>query len=125
MAACGLKVIMPLGRGARDQLVLAVVEPESRIDVAALRLHRTIVRQEDALRTAFDDGRRDRRPGVIGEALSREQHGYILLAQHLQPFPDARGEERVVEEYPGLIEDEQRRPAVATDRKGKRLNYSH
>src|SRR3546814_4323283 len=83
---------MPLGRGARDQLDLAVVEPESRIDVAALRLHRTIVRQEDALRTAFDDGRRDRRPGDIGEALSREQHGYILLAQHLQPFPDARGE---------------------------------
>src|SRR3546814_12911714 len=36
----------------------------------------------------------------------------MLLAQHLQPFPDARGEERVVEEYPGLIEDEQRRPAV-------------
>src|SRR3546814_9506861 len=103
---------MPLGRGALDQLDLAVVEPESRIDVAALRLHRTIVRQVDALRTAFDDGRRDRRPGDIGEALSREQHGYILLAQHLQPFPDARGEARVVEEYPCLIEDVQRLPAV-------------
>src|SRR3546814_1484171 len=122
---------MPLGRGARDQLDLAVVEPESRIDVAALRLHRTIVRQEDALRTAFDDGRRDRRPGDIGEALSREQHGYILLAQHLQPFPDARGEERVVEEYPGLIENRKRRPAVEPflqpmeeDRESKRLNSS-
>src|SRR3546814_7109522 len=101
---------MPLGRGWRYQLDLSVVEPESLIDGAALRLHRTIVRQEDALRTAFDDGRSDRRPGDIGEALSREHHGYILLAQHLQPFLDARGEERVVEEYPGLIEDEQRRP---------------
>src|SRR3546814_17859656 len=103
---------MPLGRGARDQLDLAAVEPESRIDVAALRLHRTIVRQEDALRTAFDDGRRARRPGDIGEALSREQHGYIILPPHLQPFPDARGEERVVAEYPDRIEDEQPRTAV-------------
>src|SRR3546814_20677040 len=101
---------MPRVRGAREQLDLAVVEPESRIDVAALRLHRTIVRQEDALRTAFDDGRRDRRPGDIGEALSREQHGYLLLSQHLQTFPAARGEERGDAEHPRLIEDETRRP---------------
>src|SRR3546814_17956950 len=103
---------MPLGRGARDQLDLAVVEPESRIDVAALRLHRTIVRQEDALRPAFDDGRRARRPGDIAASWSRKQHGAILLAQPLPTFPYAPGGARVLEEQQSLINEQQRRPAL-------------
>jgi hypothetical protein len=43
--------------------------------------------------------------------LGGEDHGDVLLAQHLQPFADARGEDRVVEIDPGLVEDQQRRPA--------------
>src|SRR3546814_9245913 len=50
--------------------------------------------------------------GDIGERLGREYHRDVLLAQRLQPFADARGEQRVVEEDPGFVEDQQRRPSV-------------
>src|SRR3546814_12966840 len=65
-----------------------------------------------ALRAAFDDGGRDAAAGDVGEALGGEHYRDILLAQRLQPFADARGEQRMVEEDPGLVEDQQRRPAV-------------
>src|SRR3546814_13486661 len=66
----------------------------------------------DALRAAFDDGGRDAAAGDVGEALGGEHYRDILLAQRLQPSADARGSQRMVEEDPGLVEDQQRRPAV-------------
>src|SRR3546814_14667385 len=78
----------------------------------ALRLYRAVVGQEDALRAALDDGWRDRGAGDVGKALRREQPRDILLAKHLEPFADARGEQRMVEEDPGFVEDQQRRPSV-------------
>src|SRR3546814_9179017 len=99
-----------------------------------MRLDRSVVGEQDPLRAAFDYGRRDRRARDVGEALGCEKHRDILLAQHLQPFADARGEQRMIEEDPGLVEDQQRRPAVEPlletveevgDRKSTRLNSSH
>jgi hypothetical protein len=55
IAARRLQVIMPLGRRAADQLDLAVVEPEPRIGLSALRLDRTIIGQQDALGAALYD----------------------------------------------------------------------
>src|SRR3546814_7201947 len=126
---------MPFRRRPADQLDLSVVEPEPLICCARLRLDRAVVGEEDALRAAFDDGGRDAAAGDVGEALGGEHYRDILLAQRLQPFADARGEQRMVEEDPGLVEDQQRRPAVEAllepveqigeDRKSTRLNYSH
>ena len=48
----------------------------------------------------------------VGERLGGEHNRDILLAQHLQPFADARGEQGIVEEHPGFVEDEQGRAAV-------------
>src|SRR3546814_3260916 len=58
----------------------------------------------------FDDRGCDAAIRNVSETLRCEHHGYILLAQHLQPFADACGEQRVVEEHPGFVENEQRRP---------------
>src|SRR3546814_12181525 len=85
---------------------------QSFIRGTALRLDRAIVGQQYALRTAFDDRGCNDAIGDIGERLGREYHRDVLLAQRLQPFADARGEQRVVEEDPGFVEDQQRRPSV-------------
>src|SRR3546814_9527494 len=71
-----------------------------------------MVGQQYGLRTAFDDRGCNDAIGDIGERLGREYHRDVLLAQRLQPFADARGEQRVVEEDPGFVEDQQRRPSV-------------
>ena len=112
VAALRLQVIVPLGGGSANELDLPLVEPEALVRRAALRIERAVVRQKDALRAAFDDGRRDRAAGDVGEALRREQDRDILLAKRLEPLTDARGEQRVIEKDPRLVEDEQRRPAV-------------
>src|SRR3546814_5861646 len=93
-------------------LDLPIVQPEPFIRGTALRLDRAIVGQQYALRTAFDDRGCNDAIGDIGERLGREYHRDVLLAQRLQPFADARGEQRVVEEDPGFVEDQQRRPSV-------------
>src|SRR3546814_3806420 len=72
----------------------------------------SVVGEQDSLRAAFDDGGGNRTVGDIGEALRREYDRDILLAQHLEPFADTGGEQRIVEEHPGFIEDEQRRASV-------------
>ena len=88
VAACRLQVILALGRGACDKFDLARIEAKALIDGAGLRLDRAVVRQEDALRAALDDGWRDRRSSDVGKALGREQDRDILLAQDLEPFAD-------------------------------------
>src|SRR3546814_19542008 len=67
---------------------------------------------QDALRTAFDDGGRDAALADIGKTLGCEQHRHILLPERLQPFPDARGEERIVKQAPGLVQAHKCRPAI-------------
>src|SRR3546814_19536129 len=84
VAARGLQVIVPLGRRPGDQLDLAVVEAEARIDVMALRLYRAVVGQEDALRAALDACWRDRGAGDAGTPFRREQPRPILLSKHLE-----------------------------------------
>jgi hypothetical protein len=110
VAARGLQIIMPLRAGPADQLDLAAVEPEALIARPALGLDGPVIGQQDALRAALDDRRGDGALGDIGQALRGEDHRDILLAQHLEPFADARGKERMVEEDPGFIENEQGRP---------------
>src|SRR3546814_774207 len=107
-----LEVILALGRCPRDQLDLSVIEAELLVDAPRLRLDGAVIWEQDSLRAALNDSRRDQRLGDVGEALRGEHHRDVLLAQDLEPFPDAGGEQRVVEEYPGLVEDEQRRAAV-------------
>src|SRR5690606_23207944 len=89
-------------------------EPESGIGGPALRFGRAGIGQKDALRTAFDNARCDAAARNVGEALGREDDRDVALAQDLEPLANARGEERVVEEDPGLVEDEERGPAVET-----------
>ncbi len=110
----GLQVIMPLRRRPADQFDLAIVETEARIGLPALGLDRTVVGKQDALRAALDDGRRDAAARDIGEALRGEQDRHVLLAEGLQPLADTRGEERMVEEDPGFVEDQQCRATVET-----------
>src|SRR3546814_7227065 len=86
-------------------LDLPIVQPEPFIRGTALRLDRAIVGQQYALRTAFDDRGCNDAIGDIGERLGSEYHRDVLLAQRLQQFADARGEQR--------------------DRKSTRLNSSH
>ena len=112
VAARGLGVVVALWRRRAQDLDLARVETETLVDRARLRLERAIVGQKDAGRTAFDQRRRDRRAFDVGQRLGREHHGDVLLPQRLEPFADAGGEQRVVEEGPGLVEDHQRRPAA-------------
>ena len=69
VAAAGLQVVVPLGRGPGDELDLPVVEAEALIDRARLGLDRAVVGQEDALRAALDDGRCDRAAGDVGQAI--------------------------------------------------------
>ena len=88
-----------------EDLDLARVEAEALVDAACLRLQRAVVGQEDAGRAALDQRRRDGRALDVGQRLGGEHHGDVLLAQRLEPLADARGEQRVVEEGPGLVED--------------------
>ena len=107
VAAARLQIVLPLGHRARDQFDLALVEAELLIGCARLRLDRAVIRQEYPLRATFDDGRRNRRVRDIGQRLRGEHDRNILLAQHLQPFADAGGEQRIVEIDPGFVENEQ------------------
>ena len=54
-----LAVIVALGRRPAQDFDLAGVEAEPLVDGGDLRLGPALVRQEDARRTALDDGRRD------------------------------------------------------------------
>src|SRR3546814_3042113 len=91
---------MPLRRRAGDQLDLPVVQPEPFVCLPTLRFDRPVVGQQYALRAAFDDRGRDAAFRDVGEALGREQHRDILLAERLEPFADAGGEQRIVEQAP-------------------------
>src|SRR3546814_13104587 len=109
VAAPRLQVVVALRGGAGDQLDLPLVEAEALIGGPRLWLDRPVVGQEDALRAALDDGRRDGAAGDIGERLRGEDDGDVLLAQHLQPFADARGDDRVVDIDPGFVQKDRKR----------------
>src|SRR3546814_20035084 len=69
IAACGLKVILPLRRRVTDQLDLPIVQPEPFIRGTALRPDRAIVGQQYALRPE------------IGKESSREKEcQYVLVS---------------------------------------------
>ena len=110
--SCRLEIILAFRRRPADQLDLPVVKTKSPIGFEPLRFARAIVRQQDPLRTGFDDRGGDAARGNVGEALCREDDRDIPLPQRLQPFPDPRGEQRVIEEDPSFIEDQQSRPSV-------------
>src|SRR3546814_11454910 len=55
-----LAVIVALGRSARDDLDLAIIESEALIDAGDLRLERALVGAEQPRRAALDDGGRGR-----------------------------------------------------------------
>ena len=48
----------------------------------------------------------------VRQALRGEDHRGVLLAQFLEPQPDPLGEERVEQERPGFVEDQEGRAAV-------------
>jgi hypothetical protein len=78
-----LEIILPLGNGAGYQLDLPVVQAELFIGLAALRLDRAVVGQEDTLWTALYDGRSNRGIGDVRERLCGEDDGDVFLAQYL------------------------------------------
>ena len=112
VAAPGLAIIVALGNGPRDDLDLAVVEPEAAIGRGDLRLEGAIVRQEDPRRAAFNDSRRNIRSFDVGERLGGEDDAGILLAQRLQPFAQLIAESGIAECEPAFIDDNHRWPPV-------------
>ena len=112
VAQARLVVVITLGRGLGDDLDLSVVEAEALVDVADLRFARQRVGQEDAAGAALDDCRSDAGILDVGQRLCGEDDADVLLAQSLEPLADARGEQRIVEKQPGLVEDQQGRRAV-------------
>ena len=67
IAAARLAVIVPLGRGPREDLDLAIVEAEAAIDRGDLRLDGSLVRQQEPGLAALDDGGCDRRAVDVGQ----------------------------------------------------------
>jgi len=112
VAARRLQVIVPLWGRPADQFDLAAVQSEALIGRARLRFDGPVVGEQDALRTALDDGGGNGAIGHIGQALRREQHRDVLLPERFQPLADACGKQRMVEEYPCFVEHQQRRPTV-------------
>src|SRR3546814_9546249 len=94
VAARRLQIILPLGDRPADQFDLPRVESETDIGGLALRLDGAVVGKQYPLRTAFDDRGCDAAIRNVSETLRCEHHGYILLAQHLQPFAAECGEQR-------------------------------
>src|SRR3546814_8864157 len=88
-----LAVIVALGRSARDDLDLAIIESEALIDAGDLRPERALVGEEQPRRAALDDGGRDRWALDVGEALRCEDEAGVLLPQRLQPFLELPAEQ--------------------------------
>src|SRR5690606_28143591 len=97
-----------LGRGAREDLDLPVIEAKATIDSRDLRLDSPLVRQQEPRRAAFDDRGRDGAAVDVAEALRREDHRGVLLPQRLQPLAELIREGIVIEREPALVDDEQR-----------------
>ena len=112
VAAPRLAIIIALGDCPREDLDLAVIQAEPPVDRGDLGFDRTIVGQEDAGRAAFDDRGRDAAGLDVGEALGREHHAGVFLAQRLQPFAELGGEGGAVEHQPAFVDDDQRGCAV-------------
>ena len=112
IAAARLTVIVALRGRARENLDLAIVEPEPPIDRSDLRLDGALVGQEQTRGAAFDDGGGDGAGLDIGQRLGCEHDASVLLAQRLEPFPQLRAKRRIVEREPALVDDQQCRPAI-------------
>jgi hypothetical protein len=121
VAKPGLVVVVAFGLRGGDNLDLPAVETEALVDAPDLWLGSLRVGQEDAARATLHDGGRDAGVLDVGERLRGEDHRHVLLAQRLEPLADARGEDRVVEEQPGLIEDQQvGAPSKRSSKRAKR-----
>src|SRR3546814_3865260 len=106
VAETGLVVVVALGPRGGDDFDLPPVEAEALVDRANLRLGRLRVRQEDADGAALDDRGRDAGVLDVRQRLRGEDDAHVSFAQRLEPLADARGEHRVVQEQPGLIENQ-------------------
>src|SRR5688572_16712613 len=72
VAMPGLQVVVPLRRCGGDQRDLTVIEAEALVDGAGLWLDGPVIRQEDPLWAAFDDGGRDHAARDISQGLGGE-----------------------------------------------------
>ena len=86
-----LAVVVALGRGARENLDLPVVEAEAAVDRGDLWFDRALVRKQQPCLAALDDRGRDRRTVDVGERLRGEDDGSVLLPERLQPFAELTG----------------------------------
>src|SRR6201995_937011 len=59
VAPTRLQIVLPLRNSACDQLHLPVIQTKLFIKALALGLDRSFIGEKDALRTTFDDGRRN------------------------------------------------------------------
>ena len=112
VAAPRLAVVVALGRGTAEDFDLAIIQAEAAIDGGDLRFEGALIGEEEARRTALDDGRRDRRAVDVGQRLGGEDHRSVLLAQGLEPFAQLAGEALVVEGQPPFVDDQQGRATV-------------
>ena len=111
-AVRGLDVIVPLRRGPGNNFNLPGIEAEPPVRFLHLRLTRPLIRQEDPGRAGLDQGRGNAARGDVGQRLGGENDRDILFTEGFQPFAQTRGKLGMVEEKPGLVEDQQGGPAV-------------
>ncbi len=109
VAAPRLAIIVTLRRRPTKDFDLPGIEAEALIDSRDLRFGGALVGQEDARRTAFDNGRRDAGRFDVSEALGGEDDAGVLLPERLQPFAELRREVGAVEDQPAFVNDDERR----------------
>src|SRR5439155_20469328 len=97
---------------ACERVNLPSVQAEPLVGSAALRFDGACVREEHPAEATLEYCRGDAALGHIGEALGRKYDGRVLPPQRLQPLPDLRSENRVIEQCPSLVEPDQGGRAV-------------
>src|SRR3546814_19428977 len=83
-----LAVIVALGRSARDDLDLAIIESEALIDAGDLRLERALVGEEQPRRAALDAGGRYRLTLHVSARLRCGDHPGLHFPLPLHTFLD-------------------------------------
>src|SRR3546814_17077498 len=69
ISPAALAVIIPLGRGPREDFDLAIIEAEAPLDGGNLRLEGAVVRPQPQRRADLDDGAGDAAAGAVSKAL--------------------------------------------------------
>ena len=113
-AELGDVVVVALGDRVSDELDLRLVEAELPVELARLAAASLRVRQEDLRAARLEQEIALGRVEDVGQALAHEDDRAVALAQNPEPLLDLRGEDRVVEEQPRLLEDEEARLARET-----------